>query len=221
MMVKGEKNTLNEKETSGSWVLRENLIEKRRGGGQGMPLWKKILEHQDKMAELRKVHFLQDVLWSYQWWILVAATIVLWALWVILLDRTRLRNILIVGLLAMGFALVLDDIGLSMALWNYPYKIVFFSTRLSPVDMVILPVTFMLIYQYFRGWVTYILFCILFSAFASFIAEPLFVKLNMYDLLQWKFMYSAPIYVGIGIIIKGAVDLTERLERKARSKKKS
>lgn len=141
-----------------------------------MPLWNQILSHAEKLAELRKAHFFQDVLWSYQWWILVASIIVLWALWVILLDRRHLRNILIVGLLAMGFALVLDDMGLSMTLWDYPYKIEFFSTRLSPVDMVILPVAFMLIYQYCRRWVPYIICCILFSAFASFIAEPLFVK---------------------------------------------
>lgn len=185
-----------------------------------MSLWKQILHHNEKLAELRKPHFIQDVLWSYQWWILVLTIIVLWTAWVILVDRKRLRNILLVGLFAMGFALVLDDIGLSMALWNYPYKIAFFSTRLSPVDMVVLPIAFMFIYQYCRKWGLYILFCILFSAFASFVAEPIFVKLDMYTIIHWKFIYSAPIYVAIGIVTKGAVDLTEWLERRARAKAK-
>lgn len=181
-----------------------------------MQVWEQILNHYDKLAALRKVHYFQDVLWSYQWWILVLTIAVVWAVWLIFVDRKRLRNILLVGLFAIGFALVLDDMGLSMALWNYPYKIVFFTTRLSPVDMVILPVAFMFLYQYCRKWVRYLICCILFALFAAYIAEPLFVKLNMYNLIRWKFTYSAPIYVAIGIVIKGAVDFVEWLERKTR-----
>lgn len=181
-----------------------------------MSLWTKILEHSEKLAHLRKSHFLHDTLWSYQWWILVATVIVLWGLWVIFLDRKRLRNILLVGLFALTFAIILDDVGMSRAFWAYPYNIVYFSTRLTPVDTVVLPVAYMFIYQYFRRWIPYIIVCILFSAFASFIAEWIFVQLNMYELIQWKFIYSFPIYIVIGIIIKGAADLTEWLERKAK-----
>ncbi|HEU5141465.1 MAG TPA: CBO0543 family protein [Bacillales bacterium] len=186
-----------------------------------MPLWQQILNLQAKLADLRKEYFFEDILFGYHWWILVGQTLVLWAVWLILVDRGRLRNILLVGLFSLAFALVLDDMGLSTGAWNYPYKIVYFTTRLNPVDMVILPITFMLIYQYFQRWGSYLIATILFAAFASFIAEPLFVKLNLYTMIHWKYLYSAPIYTAIGIVVKGAADIVERIEQKARTKEGS
>lgn len=181
-------------------------------------LYNDILHFQEKLAGLRKAYFFQDELFSYQWWLIVVMMLTCWVVWGILLDRKRFRNILLIGCLSMGFALVLDDIGLTMARWNYPYKIVYFTTRLSLVDMVILPVAFMLIYQYCRKWATYIIFSVLFALFAAFIAEPIFVKLNMYTIIDWHYMYSAPIYVAIGVVVKGIVDITEFLEKKAKKK---
>ncbi|HEX6923032.1 MAG TPA: CBO0543 family protein [Bacillales bacterium] len=185
-----------------------------------MHLFQEMLKLQQKLADLRKEYFFEENLFTGQWWLLVGMNILLWIVWIILLDRTRLKSILLVGLFSMAFALVLDDMGLSMGAWNYPYKIAFFTTRLNPVDMVILPVAFMLIYQYCRRWIPYTIVTILFALFASFVAEPLFVKLDLYVLIHWKYVYSAPIYAAIGIIVKGAVDLADYLETKRRSRER-
>lgn len=183
-----------------------------------MHYWTKVLQLQEQMAELRKLHYFHEVIGTYQWWILIASAIVLWTLWVVLLDRSRLRNILIVGVLTLGFTMVLDDIGLTLGLWNYPYKVVYIVTRFNSVDMVVLPIAYMLIYQYCRGWGKYVICCALFCAFAAFVAEPIFVHLDMYAKIHWKFIYSFPIYWMIGLVVKGMADLSERLERKARMK---
>src|SRR5690625_1717869 len=160
-----------------------------------MSILNKLVKTQQEYAHLIKQHFFQVEIFSYQWWILVTTMIVLWVLWLILLDRKHFRNILMIGLFSSVFAIVLDDIGLSRALWAYPYKVIFVTTRLSPVDLCIIPVAFMLIYQYARKWTWYMIFSILFALFASFVAEPLFVKMNMYHMEHWHFYYSAPIYV--------------------------
>ncbi|HEX7064700.1 MAG TPA: CBO0543 family protein [Bacillales bacterium] len=186
-----------------------------------MPLWDQILDLQAKMTELRKAYFFQEVLYSYQWWILVVQTIIFWVVWGILVDQKRLKNILLVGLLSAGIAIMLDDTGLTLDLWNYPYRLFHFSTRLSAVDMVAIPVAFMLIYQYCRNWRTYLIITILFALYAAFILEPLYIKLNIYTIIHWKHIYSAPIYAAIGVVAKGAADIVERIQHKAREKEGS
>ncbi|HEU5138435.1 MAG TPA: CBO0543 family protein [Bacillales bacterium] len=181
-----------------------------------MPLWDQILDLQAKMVDLREAHFLHNVLFTYQWWILVTQTILVWVVWGVLVDRKRLRNILIVGLSSIVIAVILDDIGITLGLWNYPYTIFPFSTRFNSVDMGVIPVAFMLIYQYCRSWRTYVFIAILFAIYASFISEPFFVKLNMYTIIHWKHFYSAPIYVAVGIIVRGVANMVEWIEQKAR-----
>ncbi|HET7577721.1 MAG TPA: CBO0543 family protein [Bacillales bacterium] len=183
-----------------------------------MQLFYKILKLQEQMVHLRKKYFFEHVLFSGQWWLLVIITLVLWTAWILLVDRTRLKNIMIVGLITLGFAIVLDDTGLSLHLWDYPYKLFFFATRLDPVDLVILPFALMMIYQYGRSWISYTVMVFLFALFAALVAEPIFVKLDMYTMIHWKHIYSVPIYFGIGLVARAATDFITWIERKANEK---
>ncbi|WP_408015231.1 CBO0543 family protein [Rossellomorea arthrocnemi] len=96
----------------------------------------------------------------------------------------------------------LDDIGSELNLWNYPIKLINIVPRLNPVDISVIPVMHMLIYQYFSKWKPFILANILISLFNSYIAEPIFVKINIYELTNWKYTYSVPIYILKAIVIK-------------------
>lgn len=57
--------------------------------------------------------------------------------------------------------------------------------------------------------------------FATGLAEPIYVQLHMYEKFRWEFIYSAPIYVAIGILVKGIVDRIEIIEKKANGKGES
>lgn len=48
----------------------------------------------------------------------------------------------------------------------------------------------------------------LLAAFGSFVAEPIFSWMKLYDLNWWKYIYSFPIYIVMGIGIKA---LTEKM----------
>lgn len=168
------------------------------------------IQIQKQFADLQKEHFFENTLFSYQWWILVATTVILWIVWLLVVDKKRLKGILIVGLITSMMAVVLDDIGLSVAAWFYPYQLVYFTTRLNAVDLAVLPVSYMLLYQYFRPWKSYLFATIGFCLFASFIAEPIFVQLDMYKMMRWEYWYSSPIYLAMGVFVKWLVDKIER-----------
>ncbi|MGG0552577.1 CBO0543 family protein [Priestia aryabhattai] len=175
-----------------------------------MKQFDKRIEIQKQFADLQKEHFFESTLFSYQWWILIATTLILWIVWLLIVDKKRLKEILIVGLITSMLAVVMDDIGLSVMAWFYPYQLVYFTTRLNAVDLAVIPVSYMLLYQYFRPWKSYFLATAGFCLFAAFIAEPIFVKLNMYEMMRWEYWYSFPIYMVLGIFVKWLVDKIER-----------
>ncbi|WP_152640146.1 CBO0543 family protein [Virgibacillus necropolis] len=169
-----------------------------------------IIDTHEKYSQLKKQHFFENTLFSFQWWILVTITVVLWMIWAVMVDKKRLNIILLVGLITSLLALIMDDIGISLNLWTYPSQLTYFVSRLYPVDVAIIPVFYMLLYQYFRAWKSYLVVLTLLSLFAIFVSEPIFSELDIYTLLRWKYWYSFPIYILMGIFVKGLVDKIER-----------
>jgi hypothetical protein len=100
----------------------------------------------------------------------------------------------------------LDDIGSELNLWNYPIKLVNIVPRLNPIDISVLPVMHMLIYQYFTRWKPFTIANIIVALFNSYIAEPYFLKINIYELTNWKYSYSIPIYILKAVLIKCVVE---------------
>lgn len=165
-----------------------------------------MIKTQEKFAELKKLYFFEHVIFSYQWWFLIFVTVFVWIVWAILVDKKNLNRILLVGLFTSLTAVVLDDIGLSLVFWFYPYQIAFFTNQLYPVDIAIIPVFYMLLYQYRTTWVSYLLTLVLLLLFAVIVAEPLFAKMDIYMLIRWEHLYSIPFYMLIGIFVKWLVD---------------
>jgi hypothetical protein len=124
-------------------------------------MYEELTELVELQTKLIKQHYFDHVLFSYQWWFLVCICVLLWGIWAILVDKKRIHIILLVGLITSIVAILLDDIGLSQSLWEYPYQIVYFTTRMDPIDMSVIPVFYMLLYQYMRTWKWYIITLIL------------------------------------------------------------
>jgi hypothetical protein len=166
------------------------------------PTKEEINKVDNHLTELRLENFIHEDLLSPQWWLLLALLIIPWIVWWILVDKSRIKQIWLFGVLLSILVIYLDDIGSELNLWNYPIKLINIVPRLNPVDISVLPVMHMLIYQYFSKWKPFILANILISLFNSYIAEPIFVKINIYELTNWKYTYSVPIYILKAIVIK-------------------
>lgn len=168
-----------------------------------------FIDIHEKYAQLHQQHFYENVIFSYQWWFLILTMVILWSIWAFLVDKRQLHMILLTGLLSSAAALTLDEIGISMALWVYPYYLIPFSNVQYPIDIAIIPVFYMLLYQYFKKWKSYLIVLIILTLFAVIIVEPLFVWLGIYKPLNWNHWLSAPGYMLLGTIVKGIVDKVE------------
>jgi len=166
-----------------------------------------IEKTQELLTNLRIHHWAYRELFSFQWWIEVGLLIIPWIVWWNLVDKKQIGKIFSFGLLMLIFTSLLDNVGIDLVLWGYSYLIIPVIVRLLAANFGVLPVAYMLIYQYCPSWKRFILANILLSAAFSFIAEPIFVWLDIYKMYKWEYVYSFPIYIFLGIFFRFLVEI--------------
>ena len=166
----------------------------------------KLVETHSVFTDMRMQQYFQDILYTWQWWLLVFLLIVPLIVWCYLVDKKRLTPICLFGVCVLATASWMDDLGTDLILWYYPYNLLPVYPQLVPINYAVLPVTFMLIYQYFPTWRSFITAMLIMSALYSFVAEPALEYFGMYKVLRWQYYYSFPIYMLIGISLRWIVE---------------
>ena len=148
--------------------------------------WNTLLDKSNSLYEkLHNTHleffdFWKDnILFTWRWWIAVSFIVLPWVIWIFLRKKESTDRLLFVAFFVMVFASALDDIGLTMNLWNYPTIVFPLLPEFITFDISVLPVATMLCIQYFPKVSPYIK-AVIYSATSSFIFEPLNVKLGLY-----------------------------------------
>jgi hypothetical protein len=172
------------------------------------PKFEHIEKKYEEVQIMANKYWISEDLFSYKWWLLATLMVILWLIWFKLVDKRKLVEILLGGSLISIVTLLLDLIGLNLGLWNYT-SLLFagFYPTLVPVDLVVIPVTYMLIYQYKVTLKSFFLTSIVVSGVYSFIAEPIFNAMDIYRMNHWRYIYSFPIYIVLFLFIKWIVDL--------------
>lgn len=190
-------------------MMNEDCFDSRKG-----EFMKELIELMRILSAKRNEYWLQDVFLTYQWWFLVSITIVPWVIWWKLVDKKRVIEILLYGTLISVYSILLDDIGSHFLLWIYQFQLVPISPRLNPIDLSIMPVTYMLVYQFLKKWKSFLIAQTVLAFGAAFIAEPLFSKMKIYHILNWKLIYSFIIYLLLGIGNKTVVGKLVKMQVK-------
>ncbi|WP_174612828.1 CBO0543 family protein [Virgibacillus ihumii] len=170
-----------------------------------MDLVRRMYETQETYGQLIRQNYFENVLFSFQWWFLLLITVLVWIIWVTLVDKKRLNIILLAGFIPSFMASIMDKIGLTTYLWSYSYHLLP-SIEAYSINLAIIPVGYMLLYQYVSKWKKYLIVLAVLTAFAVLVAEPVFVFLDIYTMHAWKHLYSAPLYFLVGVVTKCLVD---------------
>lgn len=167
------------------------------------PTFPEINEQRNILREMELRRWLHHDLGSFNWWLMLGLTLLAWWLWVKTVDRSRLLEIIFYGSMVVIVSLVLDVAGVHLMLWGYPSKFDPTDPAFVPIDLVMLPVSYMLVYQRFGRHVGVFFFASLVTAaIMSFVLEPILVYLQIYQLLKWKHHYSFPIYTGMALVLR-------------------
>lgn len=175
---------------------------------------KSALELIDKYHENVKheiSHWLENELFSWNWWILLAFSFIPWLTWAKVNERHRRLEIIFVGTLTIIPTTFLDAIGVDLKFWIYPVQFIPIAPRALPFDMSMIPVAYMLMFQYFNKWKQYILALVVMALLFAFIGEPLSKAMNLVYYIKWKYFYSFIYYLVLGLTIKLIVNKCREL----------
>ncbi|WP_227939525.1 CBO0543 family protein [Alkalihalobacillus deserti] len=151
-----------------------------------------IVQANNQMLEIWK----NDVLFTWQWWLGVGLTIIPWLLWIKYRKKDSTIRLLSAGFFVILISSWLDCLGVVLGLWYYVYEVFPFIPSYFPWDFSLLPVIIMVFIQ-IKPTTHPLIKGITFSGISSFLAEPFFIGIGLYRLLNWEHIYSFPIYIVI------------------------
>ncbi|SDC93444.1 hypothetical protein SAMN02799630_01773 [Paenibacillus sp. UNCCL117] len=162
------------------------------------------------LTDLRQEYWLHYDLFSYQWWLLLTVFVISWVVWWRLVDKHRLKEVASFGVSMSYLIYILDHVGYELNLWLYPHKFMRILPEAFILDLGILPILHMLVFQYFREWKSFIIANTLLAAVLAFICEPISVWLGIYKMLNWAHIYSFPIYILKAVMMKRLFEIIIR-----------
>ncbi|MCX7924055.1 MAG: hypothetical protein N3B21_18900 [Clostridia bacterium] len=144
-------------------------------------------------AELYRF-WLSDMLFKWHWWINVALTVVPWIVWIIIRKKESTHRLLYAGSVMALISTLLDTLGMSLGLWGYNSKLIPIIPPFVPWDLCLIPVSTMILLQYFpriNPWIK----AIVYALAGSFIVQPLAEWIGLYNPKVWKHYYSFPFVI--------------------------
>jgi len=165
-------------------------------------LFDRYLEAKKEMTTLRIEHWYKYEFLSLQWFGIIFISIIFITVWWRLLDKKRLIEMLLFGFFIATSAAIMDGVGTEFNAWEYSVKVLPVFFPLIVVDLMMLPLILMLLYQFFTEWKGFLVAITITSAIFSFIVEPMVEYTGIYQTFAWKYYYSFPIYILMGLINK-------------------
>jgi hypothetical protein len=163
----------------------------------------------EKYKDISLDHWIHGDLFTWKWWLLLSSLIIPWIIWWKIVNKKRLKQILIYGLSFSSISILLDEIGTFFRLWTYPDKLLPVPS-LFPADLSIIPVSFMLLYQYIPKGKAFFAGNVVLSGILAFILEPLFEKLHLFEIQLWKHTYTFVGLMAIAYFIRWGVEYVEK-----------
>lgn len=166
------------------------------------PTTEYIRDLENVLAYYRYLHWAKYEYLSGPWLLLTALTVVAIITWLRLVDKKNILEILLFGSWIAITGVSVDEFGYEYRLWRYNYHVIAQFPHILWVHLFILPIIYMLIYQYCPGWKRFLKVLTVCAAALAFGGEPLLVKLGFYELLRWNYLYSFPLYIVLGVLFK-------------------
>lgn len=169
------------------------------------PTWQHIDELFRQYRDAKLDYWLNENLFTVNWWILFVTTVGLAIVWIIILDKKRILEIVTYGFMATAIAISSDTIGIWLFLWNYPYSLTPFP-QIIEIHTIQMPILYMIIYQYFNKWKSFLIAASITAFVFAFVLEPIVAWLQIYELNQWKYIYSVVPYFAIAVLLKWIIN---------------
>jgi hypothetical protein len=144
------------------------------------------------LASLSYQDWITKEVFSLKWFLMVGVLVIIYSVWLKLLDKTRLKDLMLYGsLLAVEFMLSDVIMGSFLGLYSYKVNIIPLKPPVFIASITILPILFMMVMQYTASWWKFILWASIAAAAYSFLLVPLYTQLGiLYFYKGYNHIYS-------------------------------
>ncbi|WP_174733196.1 CBO0543 family protein [Mesobacillus harenae] len=153
----------------------------------------KAYELADKAHSLKTQVWLDEVIFSFQWWTGLFLTVIPWIIWIILSKKESKNRFLYTAFLLIIISSFFDLVGVQLGLWRYYYEVIPFIPSFVPYDWTLIPVIIISLIEYKPKASPYIKGFV-FAFVTAFIGSPIFEYFHFYKRIDWEIYYSFPIY---------------------------
>jgi len=161
-----------------------------------------ILQARTTLHELVLAKWLSEEVFSPRWWGMVILVALSYLLCFSLFDKRRLSKLFLFGSLLTVGAAVYETVGVNFVLW-------FCATPIFPIVpclfvpyLTILPVYYMLIFQYTTTWRQFSLWNLIAVSVFSLVLQPIFIYLRIVELDNWQAIYHMPFLFSIASLAR-------------------
>ncbi|HYK75238.1 MAG TPA: CBO0543 family protein, partial [Pseudoneobacillus sp.] len=135
--------------------------------------------------DLLRSIWLNDVLFTMDWFFVVLLTVAPWIIWYFLRNPSKSKQYIISTLVIIVISSILDVIGLSFDLWHYHVSVVPIMSGFVPWNASLLPVCLLIVFRINENG-NPILKGLIVSACIAFIGEPYFDFLGITNHHHWN-----------------------------------
>jgi len=149
-----------------------------------------ILETQRILGSLLYSHWLSEELFSFSWFSMAIPMVILAVLFVILVDKSRLRELILFGsILALSYSFVYS-IAIPMTLWQFQSNLIPYDQNLIPFAFIFHPILHIFAYQYASSWKSFAITNTIAAALFAFVALPVYIWVKVAQFYNWNYLYS-------------------------------
>jgi hypothetical protein len=158
---------------------------------------------------------------SWQFWVNAAFLLLPLIAVYLFIDRRRIFLIGFFGFNVHVWFNYIDLLGTRFGLWEYPYKLLPFIPVSLSLDASLVPVAFMLVYQWTLNHnKNCYLYLTALSAFFAFVLKPLMSLADLFQLYKWmNFFYIFLVYLIVVLVSKGITNLFIHMQKRSSDQK--
>ena len=162
-----------------------------------------IYEMLRELSGLSMQRWLTEEVFSFGWFLMVAILIIVYIVWLRLLDKKRATALLLIGsLAAVAYSLNSLVLGGVFGLADYLVRILPFYSNVFVSSITLVPIAIMLAEQYASSWKGYMLRTAIGLAVLCFAVFPLYILVGILEFHNWNVFFHFIVLFAISLVIR-------------------
>ncbi len=162
-----------------------------------------LYEKTRELTQLSLQHWLDEEVFSFGWFLMVAILIVAYVVWLKLLDKRRATELLLIGSLeAVAKSINSIVLGGLLGLAHYNVKLLPINPNVFISSITLSPIIIMLADQYCHSWKGFIVRMAIGNAALNFIIFPIYDYVGILEFYNWNVFFHFLVLLVISLIVR-------------------